>query len=142
MTNELIKKFSVTLILLLLGLQALIYIYNQKPSYVSFSKKNITVENFSSIVLSNSGITKIGSEKLNKIDNQNIDLIGESYLENDEYKIYGKNISINLKDEMSYSNEAVKVINNMGTLKANSFKNLDYEGKIFFSGAIEFIINE
>ena len=142
MTNELIKKFSVTLILLLLGLQALIYIYNQKPSYVSFSKKNITVENFSSIVLSNSGITKIGSEKLNKIDNQNIDLIGESYLENDEYKIYGKNISINLKDEMSYSNEAVKIINNMGTLKANSFKNLDYEGKIFFSGAIEFIINE
>ena len=142
MTNELIKKFSVTLILLLLGLQALIYIYNQKPSYVSFSKKNITVENFSSIVLSNSGITKIGSKKLNKIDNQNIDLIGESYLENDEYKIYGKNISINLKDEMSYSNEAVKVINNMGTLKANSFKNLDYEGKIFFSGAIEFIINE
>ena len=142
MTNELIKKFSVTLILLLLGLQALIYIYNQKPSYVSFSKKNITVENFSSIVLSNSGITKIGSEKLNKIDTQNIDLIGESYLENDEYKIYGKNISINLKDEMSYSNEAVKIINNMGTLKANSFKNLDYEGKIFFSGAIEFIINE
>ena len=142
MTNELIKKFSVTLILLLLGLQALIYIYNQKPSYVSFSKKKITVENFSSIVLSNSGITKIGSEKLNKIDNQNIDLIGESYLENDEYKIYGKNISINLKDEMSYSNEAVKIINNMGTLKANSFKNLDYEGKIFFSGAIEFIINE
>ena len=142
MTNELIKKFSVTLILLLLGLQALIYIYNQKPSYVSFSKKNITVENFSSIVLSNSGITKIGSEKLNKIDDQNIDLIGESYLENDEYKIYGENISINLADEISYSDEAVKVINKMGTLKAEGFKNLDYEGKIFFSGAIEFIINE
>ena len=52
--------------------------------------------------------------------------------ENEEYKIYGKNISINLKDEMSYSNEAVKIINNMGTLKANSFLNLDYEGKIFF----------
>ena len=142
MTNELIKKFSVTLILLLLGLQALIYIYNQKPSYVSFSKKNITVENFSSIVLSNSGITKIGSEKLNKIDDQNIDLIGESYLENDEYKIYGENISINLADEISYSDEAVKVINKMGTLKAEGFKNLDYDGKIFFSGAIEFIINE
>ena len=142
MINQLSKKVTTILILLLLGLQATIYLYNQKPLYVSFSKKNITVENFSSIVLSNSGITKIGSEKLNKIDNQNIDLIGESYLENDEYKIYGKNISINLKDEMSYSNEAVKIINNMGTLKANSFKNLDYEGKIFFSGAIEFIINE
>ena len=142
MINQLSKKFTTILILLLLGLQAAIYLYNQKPLYVSFSKKNITVENFSSIVLSNSGITKIGSEKLNKIDDQNIDLIGESYLENDEYKIYGENISINLADEISYSDEAVKVINKMGTLKAEGFKNLDYEGKIFFSGAIEFIINE
>ena len=32
------------------------------------SQKRISVENFSSIVLSKSGITKIGSEKLNKID--------------------------------------------------------------------------
>ena len=142
MINQPSKKFTTILILLLLGLQATIYLYNQKPLYVSFSKKNITVENFSSIVLSNSGITKIGSEKLNKIDDQNIDLIGESYLENDEYKIYGENISINLADEISYSDEAVKVINKMGTLKAEGFKNLDYEGKIFFSGAIEFIINE
>ena len=142
MINQLSKKFTTFLILLLLGLQATIYLYNQKPLYVSFSKKNITVENISSIVLSNSGITKIGSEKLNKIDDQNIDLIGESYLENDEYKIYGENISINLADEISYSDEAVKVINKMGTLKAEGFKNLDYEGKIFFSGAIEFIINE
>ena len=142
MINQLSKKVTTILILLLLGLQATIYLYNQKPLYVSFSKKNITVENFSSIVLSNSGITKIGSEKLNKIDDQNIDLIGESYLENDEYKIYGENISINLADEISYSDEAVKVINKMGTLKAEGFKNLDYEGKIFFSGAIEFIINE
>ena len=78
MINQLSKKFTTILILLLLGLQATIYLYNQKPLYVSFSKKNITVENFSSIVLSNSGITKIGSEKLNKIDDQNIDLIGES----------------------------------------------------------------
>ena len=142
MINQLSKKVTTILILLLLGLQATIYLYNQKPLYVSFSKKNITVENFSSIVLSNSGITKIGSEKLNKIDDQNIDLIGESYLENDEYKIYGENISINLADEISYSDEAVQVINKMGTLKAEGFKNLDYEGKIFFSGAIEFIINE
>ena len=52
MTNELIKKISVTLILLLLGLQALIYIYNQKPSYVSFSKIKV-IENFfiSSLVI-------------------------------------------------------------------------------------------
>ena len=62
----------------------------------NFSQKTITVENFSSIVLSNSGITKIGSEKLNKIDDNNIYLEGKSYLENKEYKIYGKNISINL----------------------------------------------
>ena len=62
----------------------------------NFSQKNITVENFSSIVLSKSGITKIGSEKLNKIDDNNIYLEGKSYLENKEYKIYGKNISINL----------------------------------------------
>ena len=63
----------------------------------NFSQKTITVENFSSIVLSNSGITKIGSEKLNKIDENNIYLEGKSYFENKEYKIYGKNITINLQ---------------------------------------------
>ena len=142
MINFLNKKTVNIFITIIFGLQTYIYFLNQKPLTKNFSQKTITVENFSSIVLSNSGITKIGSEKLNKVDDDNIHLEGKSFLENKEYKIYGKNISINLKDEMSYSNEAVKVINNMGTLKANSFKNLDYEGKIFFSGAIEFIINE
>ena len=36
------------------------YIFlNQKPLTENFSQKTITVENFSSIVLSNSGITKL-----------------------------------------------------------------------------------
>ena len=136
------KKIFNFIILLLLIIQIFFYIYNKKPSFDNFSQKNVTVENFSSIVLGKSGITKIGSEKLNKIDNENIYLEGNSYLENKEYKIYGKNISIKLKEEISISNEPVKVINSMGTLKAKGFKNLDYEGKIIFEGEIEFVINK
>ena len=136
------KKIFNFIILLLLIIQIFFYIYNKKPSFDNFSQKNVTVENFSSIILDKSGITKIGSEKLNKIDNENIYLEGNSYLENKEYKIYGKNISIKLKEEISISNEPVKVINSMGTLKAKGFKNLDYEGKIIFEGEIEFVINE
>ena len=108
----------------------------------NFSQKKITVENFSSIVLSKSGINKIGSEKLNKIDEDNIYLEGNSYLENKDYKIYGKNISINLSKEISNSDEPVKVINSMGTLKGKGFKNLDYDGKIIFKGEVEFVINK
>ena len=81
---------------------------NQKPLTENFSQKTITVENFSSIVLSNSGITKIGSEKLNKIDDNNIYLEGKSYLENKEYKIYGKNISINLSKKYQIVNESCR----------------------------------
>ena len=92
--------------------------------------------------MSKSGITKIGSEKLNKIDEDNIYLEGISYLENKEYKIYGKNISINLTKEISKSDENVEVINNMGLLKAQGFKNLDYDGKIFFEGEVEFVIKK
>ena len=136
------KKIFNFVILLLLIIQIFFYVYNKKPSFDNFSQKNVTVENFSSIVLGKSGITKIGSEKLNKIDNENIYLEGNSYLENKEYKIYGKNISIKLKEEISISNEPVKVINSMGTLKAKGFKNLDYEGKIIFEGEIEFVINK
>ena len=106
----------------------------------SFSQKTITVENFSSIVLSKSGITKIGSERLNKVDDNNIYLEGKSYLENKEYKIYGTNISINLIEEVSNSDEPVKVLNSMGTLQAEGFKNLDYDGKIVFFGEVEFDI--
>ena len=102
----------------------------------------MTVENFSSIVLSKSGITKIGSEKLNKFDENVIFLEGKSYLENKEYKIYGENISINLSQEISNSNEPVEVINKMGILKAQGFKNYDYEGKIFFEGEVVFVINK
>ena len=136
------KRIFNLLIIIFFGLQVSILIYNQRPITDNFSKKTITVENFSSIVLSNSGITKIGSEKLNKIDEDNIYLEGNSYLENKEYKIYGKNISINLSKEISNSNESVEVINKMGLLKAQGFKNLDYDGKIFFEGEVEFVINK
>ena len=142
MINYLGNKILNTLIIIFLGAQCLIFFLNQKPLTKNFSQKNITVENFSSIVLSKSGITKIGSEKLNKIDEDNIFLEGNSYLENKEYKIYGKNISINLSKEMSKSDENVEVINNMGLLKAQGFKNLDYDGKIFFEGEVEFVINK
>ena len=142
MINYLSNKILNTLIIIFLGAQCLILFLNQKPLTKNFSQKNITVENFSSIVLSKSGITKIGSEKLNKIDEDNIYLEGNSYLENKEYKIYGKNISINLSKEISKSDENVEVINNMGLLKAQGFKNLDYDGKIFFEGEVEFVINK
>jgi len=142
MINYLGNKIINTLIIIFLGAQCLIFFLNQKPLTKNFSQKNITVENFSSIVLSKSGITKIGSEKLNKIDEDNIYLEGDSYLENKEYKIYGKNISINLSKEISKSDENVEVINNMGLLKAQGFKNLDYDGKIFFEGEVEFVINK
>ena len=142
MINYLSNKILNTLIIIFFGAQCLIFFLNQKPLTKNFSQKNITVENFSSIVLSKSGITKIGSEKLNKIDEDNIYLEGNSYLENKEYKIYGKNISINLSKEMSKSDENVEVINNMGLLKAQGFKNLDYDGKIFFEGEVEFVINK
>ena len=142
MINYLSNKILNTLIIIFLGAQCLILFLNQKPLTKNFSQKNITVENFSSIVLSKSGITKIGSEKLNKIDEDNIYLEGNSYLENKEYKIYGKNISINLTKEISKSDENVEVINNMGLLKAQGFKNLDYDGKIFFEGEVEFVIKK
>ena len=142
MNNYLTKRIINILIIIFLGLQVLIYFLNQKPLTKNFSQKTITVENFSSIVLSNSGITKIGSEKLNKIDDDNIFLKGNSYLENNEYKIYGKNISISLSQEVSMSNEPVEVINKMGLLKAKGFKNLDYDGKIIFVGDVEFVIDD
>ena len=119
----------------------MIYVFNQKPINDDFSQKTVSVENFSSIVLSKSGMTKIGSEKLNKNDENNIYLEGKSYLENKDYKIYGKNIHINLKDEISNSDDSVKVINSMGTLRAKGFKNLDYDGKIIFFGEVEFVTN-
>ena len=135
------KKIINFLIIIILTLQCSIFIFNQKPLTENYSQKTISVENFSSIVLSNSGITKIGSEKLNKIDDDNIFLEGKSYLENKEYEIYGKDISINLSEEISKSNESVRVINKMGLLNAKGFKNFDYDGKIFFEGEVVFVIN-
>ena len=140
MNNFINKKIINIFIIFLLGLQVFIYFYNQKPLTENFSQKKMTVENFSSLVLSKSGITKVGSEKLNKVDENKIFLEGKSYLENKEYKIYGNNISVNIINEISSSEESVKVINSMGTLKANGFKNLDYDGKIIFFGEVEFVI--
>ncbi len=136
------SKIINALIIFVVGIQCFIYFLNQKPLTENFSQKTITVENFSSIVLSNSGITKIGSEKLNKIDENHIYLEGESYLENKEYKIYGKDITIKLNEEISNSNEPVEIINKMGLLKAQGFKNYDNDGKIFFEGEVEFVINK
>ena len=136
------SKIINALIIFIIGIQCFIYFLNQKPLTENFSQKTITVENFSSIVLSNSGITKIGSEKLNKIDENHIYLEGKSFLENKEYKIYGKDITIKLNEEISNSNEPVEIINKMGLLKAQGFKNYDNDGKIFFEGEVEFVINK
>jgi len=126
------------LIFLLLSIQAFMYYYDNRPSSKVFSQKSMSVENFSSIVLSKSGLTKIGSEKLNKIDEDNFFLQGKSYLENNEYKIYGEDISINLIEDISHSKKSVQVINSMGTLDAKGFRNIDSEGKIYFDGIVIF----
>ena len=126
------------LIFLLLSIQAFMYYYDNRPSSKVFSQKSMSVENFSSIVLSKSGLTKIGSEKLNKIDEDNFFLQGKSYLENNEYKIYGEDISINLNEDISHSKKSVQVINSMGILDAKGFKNIDSEGKIYFDGIVIF----
>ena len=130
------------LIFLLLSLQAFIYYYDNRPSSKVFSQKSMSVENFSSIVLGKSGLTKIGSEKLNKIDEDQFFLQGKSYLENKKDKIYGEDISINLIEEISHSKKQVQVINSMGTLEANGFKNIDSEGKIYFEGIVTFKSHE
>ena len=126
------------LIFILLSIQAFMYYYDNRPSSKVFSQKSMSVENFSSIVLSKSGLTKIGSEKLNKIDEDNFFLQGKSYLENNEYKIYGEDISINLNEDISHSKKSVQVINSMGTLDAKGFRNIDSEGKIYFDGIVTF----
>ena len=140
--NKIIPKIINISIFMALCFQAFIYYYNTKPSNKVFIQKSISVENFSSIVLSKSGITKIGSEKLNKIDDNNIYLQGSSYLENKEYKIYGSDISIDMKEEISLSDQSVEIINSMGTLSAQGFKNFDKKGKIIFEGEVTFKSHE
>ena len=142
MNKFLREKIFNILIFLLLSIQAFMYYYDNRPSSKVFSQKSMSVENFSSIVLSKSGLTKIGSEKLNKIDEDNFFLQGKSYLENDEYKIYGEDISINLIEDISHSKKSVQVINSMGTLDAKGFRNIDSEGKIYFDGMVIFKSHE
>ena len=140
--NKLFPKALNTIIFLILVIQTFIYYFNTKSSTKVFSQKSVSVENFSSIVLSKSGMTKIGSEKLNKIDDNNISLEGISYLENSKYKIYGSNIFIDVENDVSSSKDDVEVINSMGILNAEGFTNLDSEGKILFKGKVTFVSHD
>jgi len=140
--NKLFPKALNTIIFLILVIQTFIYYFNTKSSTKVFSQKSVSVENFSSIVLSKSGMTKIGSEKLNKIDHNNISLEGISYLENSKYKIYGSNIFIDMENDVSSSKDDVEVINSMGILNAEGFTNLDSEGKILFKGKVTFVSHD
>ena len=140
--TKLFPKVLNTIIFLILVIQTFIYYFNTKSSNKVFSQKSVSVENFSSIVLSKSGMTKIGSEKLNEIDDNNISLEGISYLENSKYKIYGSNIFIDMKNDVSSSKDDVEVINSMGTLNAEGFTNLDSEGKILFKGKVTFVSHD
>ena len=140
--NKFFPKALNIIIFFILGIQTLIYYFNSKPSNKVFSQKSVSVENFSSIVLSKSGMTKIGSEKLNKIDENNISLEGVSYLENSKYKIYGSNIFIDMENDISSSRDHVEIINSMGILNAEGFTNLDSEGKILFKGKVTFVSHD
>ena len=140
--SKFIPKSINIAIFFIIGIQTSIYYFNTKSSTKVFSQKSVSVENFSSIVLSKSGMTKIGSEKLNKIDENNISLEGISYLENSKYKIYGSNIFIDMKNDVSSSKDDVEVINSMGILNAEGFTNLDSEGKILFKGKVTFVSHD
>ena len=142
MNSYIIHRFLNLLIVIILISQVSIIYFDSKVSFEEIQKKNISVENFSSFALSKYGITSFGSEKLNKLDEYNIFLEGSSYLENDAYKIYGKNISINIKSEVSYSEMPVEVVNSMGTMNSNGFKNVGIEGKIYFIGESKFNFHE
>jgi hypothetical protein len=140
--TKLFPKALNTIIFIILVIQTFIYYFNTKTSTKVFSQKSVSVENFSSIVLSKSGMTKIGSEKLNKIDDNNIYLEGISYLENSKYKVYGSNIFIDMENDVSSSKDDVEVINSMGILNAEGFTNLDSEGKILFKGKVTFVSHD
>ena len=140
--TKLFPKALNIIIFLILVIQTFIYYFNTKTSTKVFSQKSVSVENFSSIVLSKSGMTKIGSEKLNKVDDNNISLEGISYLENSKYKIYGSNIFIDMENDVSSSKDDVEVINSMGILNAEGFTNLDSEGKILFKGKVTFVSHD
>ena len=140
--TKLFPKALNTIIFLILVIQIFIYYFNTKSSTKVFSQKNVSVENFSSIILSKSGMTKIGSEKLNKIDDSNISLEGISYLENSKYKIYGSNIFIDMENDVSSSKDDVELINSMGILNAEGFTNLDSKGKILFKGKVTFVSHD
>ena len=140
--TKLFPKVLNTIIFLILVIQTFIYYFNTKSSTKVFSQKSVSVENFSSIILSKSGMTKIGSEKLNKIDENNISLEGISYLENSKYKIYGSNIFIDMENDISSSRDYVEVINSMGILNAEGFTNLDSDGKILFKGKVTFVSHD
>ena len=140
--SKFFPKVSNLIIFFIIVLQTFIYYLNTKSSTKVFSQKSVSVENFSSIVLSKSGMTKIGSEKLNKVDENNISLEGISYLENSKYKIYGSNIFIDIENDVSFSKDDVEVINSMGVLNAEGFTNLDSEGKILFKGEVTFISHD
>ena len=142
MNSYIIHRFLNLLIVIILISQAGIIYFNSKVSFEEIQKKNISVENFSSFALTKYGITSFGSEKLNRLDEYNIFLEGNSYLENNVYKIYGKDISINTKSEVSSSEMPVEVVNSMGIMNANGFRNIGVEGKIFFLGESKFTFHE
>ena len=114
MNRSLVNKIINILLFIVLSLQILIYYYNTQTSTQVLNQQNISVENFSSIIFNQSGLTKIGSKKLNKLNENQIFLEGKSYLENKEYKIYGEDIEIKLDEEVSSSQKPVQVINSMG----------------------------
>lgn len=142
MNRSIINKLINILLFIILSVQILIYYYNTQTSNQVLNQQNISVENFSSIIFNQSGLTKIGSKKLNKFNENQIFLEGKSYLENKEYKIYGEDIEIKLDEEVSSSQKPVQVINSMGTLNAQGFKNIDSENKIYFYGNVFFITND
>ena len=142
MNSYIIHRFLNFLVVIILVSQVSIIFFNSKVSFEEVQKKNISVENFSSFALTKFGITSFGSEKLNRLDEYNIFLEGNSYLENDVYKIYGNDININTKSEVSSSGMPVEVINSMGTMQANGFKNIGVEGKIYFLGESKFTFHD
>ena len=141
--NNFLKRVNLNLVIILLLLsQFIIFYFNSPTERTAFNDRSDSLEKFTTMILGEKGVDVITADKMIKINDDKTLLIGNTSLQNNEYKISSQNVTVDSQNKITSSSDKTQTINDQGTLKSEGFEYDQNTDIIKFNGESEFYSNE
>ena len=141
--NNIQKKINFNFVIIfLLSTQLIIFMINSPDEKEVLNYKSNSLEKFTTMIANKKGIDIIKADKMIKINDNKTVLLGNASLENDEYQISSKNVTVDSEKKITSSSNKTKTTNSHGTVISEGFEYEKNTNLMKFNGKSEFRSND